>query len=249
MSIAQVSGSGHARGRAAGALRLDRPQGRMSGAEPAHDIRHLQWTETRTRRVVSTSVTTLRRGRLDVEVPPGLALVSYVLRHSASGMDARSSCGRACRLGPGGLLVCNGPGMVVQRGARHRSAACEAIDLLLPGVRSHGVFAHMDDCYAAYINSRQACIRLVLGEWHGHRAMLAPIDDFWMLDVDIAPGAEIRIPTGGCGAVVLPTSGSLRVDGREIEGTAPLVGAGDAGGVWLASATGASLLLLPQGFL
>jgi hypothetical protein len=227
----------------------DRPRASTSATQPGHEFQHLQWAEARTLQAVSTSVTTLRGGRHDFEVPAGQAFVSYVLRHSASGMEARSACGRACRLEPGGLLVCNGPGLVVQRSARQRGQACEAIDLLLPGVRSLGVFAHMDDCYASYINSRHACIRLLMGEWHGHRAMLTPLDDFWMMDIDLAPGAELRIPTAGWGAVVVPTSGSLRVDGRQVDGAAPIVGAGDAGGVWLESDTGASLVLLPQRFL
>ena len=249
MTITEMSKAGLARDAAAGTFLRTRPQPDSPDAGPEHDMHYLQWAEARTRQLVSTSITTLRYGQLDVEVPPGLALLSYVLRHSPSGLEARTSCGRACRLEPGSLLVCNGPGLVVQRGVRHHSATCVAVDLLLPGVRSLGVFAHMDDCYAVYINSRQACIRLLMGQWHGHRAMLTPIDDFWMLDVDLAPGAEIHIPTAGGSAVVVPTSGSLHVDGREVEGAAPLVGAGDAGGVRLASATGASLLLFPQGFL
>jgi len=41
----------------------------------------------------------------------------------------------------------------------------------------------------------------------------------------------------------------LRVDGREVDAATPLAAAGDAGGVWLESAAGASLLLLPRRFL
>jgi len=193
------------------------------------------------------SLTVLRPGSWPIEVPAHRTLVSYVLRHSASGMSVRSSGGQQCRLEAGAMLVCNGPDLVVHRGAKQRGTDCLAFDLLLSGVRNRGVFVHLDDYYPTFVNSPQGCIRLLVGAWNGHRALLAPADGFWMLDVDVAPGEALCIPVSSSGAVGLLTSGSLVVDGRTMDDAAPQMLAPDGDAIVLASETGASLLLFPPG--
>ena len=210
----------------------------------------LEWQESGAGRASSVSFTTLHQGPRASDVAPGRMLVSYVLRHSASGMDVRSSDGgQRCRLGAGAMLVCSGPGLVLQRGAVQRGARCVAIDLLLPGASRPGVFIHMDDYYPTFINSARGCLRLLMGSWDGHRALLAPIDGFWMLDVDVAPGEELHVPVSPPGAVAVLTTGSLVVDGTTVDGTRLLLLDSDGQAIRLASDAGASLLLFPQGFL
>jgi len=197
----------------------------------------------------SASVTTLHHGSLPLVVPARRTLVSYVLRHSASGMDVQSSTGQRCSLQAGAMLVCNGPDLVLQRGRLRGRGDCLAIDLLVSGVRNPGMFVHLDDYYPTFVNSPQGCIRLLLGTWDGRRALLAPVDGFWMLDIDIAPGEELCIPASPLGAVGVLTTGSLVVDGIAVRDTAapmPLPAGRDS--IRLGSETGASLMVFPQGF-
>lgn len=181
-------------------------------------------------------------------VPASRMLLSYVLRHSVSGMSVRTSAGHACRLEPGAMLVCSGPELMLEREAQW-TGDCEAVDLMLPRTPNPGVFVHLGDYFPTFLNSAHACVRLLIGSCERHRAMLAPLDAFWLLDIDVAPGEELDLPVAARGAVGLLTSGTLVVDGRTLEGTAPFVPARCGDAVRLASASGASLLLFPQGFL
>src|SRR5262249_2839716 len=157
----------------------------------------------------SASITTLHAGAVPLAVPPRRTLVSYVLRHASSGMDVRASTGQRARLQAGAMLLCNGPDLALHRGPAQRGGDCLVVDLLLAGVHNPGVFVHMDDYYPTFVNSPHGCIRLLLGAWDGHRALLAPVDGFWMLDVDVAPGEELCIPVSPRGAVGVLTTGSL----------------------------------------
>jgi hypothetical protein len=192
---------------------------------------------------------TLHEGSRPLRVPAERTLISYVLRHSSSGMNVRSSLGHQCRLQPGAMLVCTGPGLELQRGPANRHGGCEAIDLLLPGMRNPGAFVHMDDYYPTFVNRPQGCIRLLMGGWERHRAMLDPLEGFWMLDVDVVPAGELSIPAAGPGVLGLLTSGTLLVEGRTVSGPTPLLFDTHADAVRLVSESGASLLLYPQGFL
>jgi hypothetical protein len=211
--------------------------------------RCLQWREPGARRLSNASFTKLYREFLPMTVPPGRTLVSYVLRHSSGSVKVNSSAGQSCRIGLGGILLCGGPELQLLRGVVQHEGGCETIDLLVPSVHSPGVFAHLDDCYPTFVNSRHTCIRLLLGCWGQHRAMLVPFDGFWMLDIDIAPGAKVHLPVPGPGVVALLTTGTLDIDGRTVEDVTPLLLAREGGMVRLASASGASLLLFPQGHL
>jgi redox-sensitive bicupin YhaK (pirin superfamily) len=111
------------------------------------------------------------------------------------------------------------------------------------------VFVHLDDYYPTFVNSQHGCIRLLLGAWDGRRALVAPIDGFWMLDVDVAPGKELRIPVSPRGALGVLTTGSLVVDGVTVNDTAvPMVLPAEGDAIRLASETGASLMVFPRGF-
>jgi hypothetical protein len=162
-------------------------------------------------------------------------------------MDVRASGGQRCRLQPGATLVCNGPGLSVQRVPTQRGEDCQAVDLLLSGVRNPGVFVQLDDYYPTFVNSPHGCIRVLMGHWNGHRALFAPVDGFWMLDIDVAPGEELIVPAPARGAVGLLTAGTLVVGGRSVDDTAPLGLVPDGGTIRLASESGASLVLFPQG--
>jgi len=108
--------------------------------------RRLEWREPGARRPSNASLTKLYREFLPMTVPPGHTLVSYVLRHSSGSLKVNSSAGQSCRLGPGGLLLCGGPELQLLRGVVQHQGGCETIDLMVPSVRSPGVFAHLDDC-------------------------------------------------------------------------------------------------------
>jgi hypothetical protein len=190
----------------------------------------------------------LHQGSGDIQVPAQQVLVSYVLRHSSSGMDVRSTAGHRCRLAPGALLVCHGPGLDMLRTRAQRGGPCHAMDLLLRGGRGPGAFVHLDDYYPTFVNSPHGCIRLLLGTWGGHRAMLDPLDGFWMLDIDVAPGKELTLPAPAAGVIGLLTTGSVEIEGRTVDGAAPLALGRHGDAVSLASDGGASLLLFPAGF-
>jgi hypothetical protein len=190
----------------------------------------------------------LQRGSQLSRVPASRMLVSYVLRHSASGMAVRTSAGQACRLEPGAMLVCSGPELMLDRDAL-RPGDCQAVDILLPRLRNPGVFVHLGDYFPTFLNSAHGCVRLLMGSCDGHRALLTPLDGFWLLDIDVAPGQQLDIPVAACGAVGLLTTGTLVVDGQALEGTAPFVPTRDGDAIHLVSESGASVLLFPQGFL
>jgi hypothetical protein len=181
-------------------------------------------------------------------VPASRMLVSYVLRHSGSAMSVRTSAGQACRLEPGAMLVCSGPELMLEREAP-RAGGCEAVDLMLPRSRNPGVFVHLGDYFPTFLNSAHGCVRLLMGSCERHRAMLAPLDGFWLLDIDVAPGEELDLPVAASGAVGLLTSGTLVVDGRALEEYGPFVPTRCGDALHLASASGASVLLFAQGFL
>jgi hypothetical protein len=156
----------------------------LQGDEPLLELerlaesatRRLQWREPGARRLSSASLTRLNREFVPMAVPRGRTLVSYVLRHSSGSVKVNSSAGQSCRIGLGGLLLCGGPDLQLLRGVAQHEGGCETIDLLVPSVHRPGVFAHLDDCYPTFVNSRHTCIRLLLGCWGQHRAMLVGVN-------------------------------------------------------------------------
>jgi hypothetical protein len=239
---------------------LDAPQVQPLLHGPAEATRHhrgrhalagtqrIEWRAPGAPHPSHASLVQLQGGSQLSRVSPSRMLVSYVLRHSASAMSVRTSAGQACSLEPGAMLLCSGPELMLER-ETPREGRCEAVDLMLPRLRNPGVFVHLGDYFPTFLNSAHGCVRLLMGSCEGHRAMLAPLDGFWLLDIDVAPAEELDLPVAACGAVGLLTSGTLVVDGRTLESTAPFVPTRRDGAVHLASASGASLLLFPQGFL
>ncbi|WP_280155043.1 hypothetical protein [Piscinibacter sp. XHJ-5] len=211
-------------------------------------MERIEWGGAGAPRPSHAALVRLQGGSQLSRVPANRMLLSYVLRHSASGMTVRTSAGQACRLEPGAMLLCSGPELMLEREAP-QAGDCEAVDLMLPRSRNPGVFVHLGDYFPTFLNSAHGCVRLLMGSCDGHRAMLAPLDGFWLLDIDVPPGEELDIPVAARGAFGLLTSGTLAVDDRTLEGTAPFVPTRDGAAAHLASASGASVLLFPQGFL
>jgi hypothetical protein len=218
------------------------------GRQAVAGMQRIEWRGPAAPHPAHAALVRLQGGSQLSRVPASRMLVSYVLRHAASGMSVRTSAGQACRLEPGAMLLCSGPELMLEREAPH-AGGCEAVDLMLPRSRNPGVFVHLGDYFPTFLNSAHGCVRLLMGSCDGHRGILAPLDGFWLLDIDVAPGQELDLPVAARGAVGLLTSGTLVVDGDTLEGTAPFVPTRCGDAVHLASASGASVLLFPQGFL
>ena len=195
----------------------------------------------------SAFLTTLRQGSWAVPLVAGDLLLSYVTRSSPSSLCVQTSLGRQRRIDAGGLMLCAGQQPQLRRAKARGGPACEVIDLVLPDVAMATTVSVQPDEATVFVNTRSTCIRILLGRWGMHGARFEPLPRFWLLDVDIIPGADVELPVHSCAVNVLVTSGTLHVDGQELGAATPLIRRGAAESIAIASSTGASLLMFSSG--
>lgn len=196
----------------------------------------------------SAFLTALRQGSWAVPLVAGDLLLTHVTRSSPAALCVRTSPGRRRRIDPGGLMLCTGQQQPQLRRAKARGGpVCEVIDLVFPDVAMATTVAVQPDEATTFVNTRNTCIRILLGRWGMHGACFGPLPRFWLLDIDIIPGATVELAVHSCAVNVLVTSGTLQVDGHELSAAAPLIRRGVAETITIASGTGASLLMFSSG--
>jgi hypothetical protein len=139
-------------------------------------------------------------------------LVTHVLRQSPGGLRWRGRAGNAYPLEAGDTLVSRGEaGANVQLLPASRDAACECVCLALQrdftGDTRTLIAAHD----GPYCNSREACVRVILGSYGMRASRRESTAGLRLLDIDIAPASdlEISIPDNFWALAVL---GAMRVE-------------------------------------
>ena len=144
-------------------------------------------------------------------------------------------------------MLCAGPQPDMRRRKARSGPAWEVIDLVLPAVAMTAAMSVRADDAVRFVNSRCACIRLLLGRWGMHGTSFDPLSGFWLLDVDIIPGGTIALPAHSRALNLLPMTGNLFVDGQELGSGASLMRRSGSETISISSDTGASLLLFSSG--
>lgn len=173
-------------------------------------------------------------------------LLTYVLRHSAGGLRWRNSHGESTRLQPGAAFISQArDDSLVELSPSSRDEPCECLRVMLRSDHPLALALQLGPDAVPFCNSADACVRVMLGSHHDHRAGILPAPQLTMLDVDLVPLAELEMPVAvHCWALAIVTSGSIQHQGRVAESLCAVAYLGQEPLARIATQTGASFLWL-----
>jgi hypothetical protein len=208
----------------------------------------LQWGTTSDgfKRSVAVDVLRVQSRRYCVVDGGASLLLTHVLRHSLGGLLWRDNFGASALVEPGALFVHHGrEEALVELSPAFHGEPCECVNLVLRTDSVPATAIRLGAHEHAFCNSAEACLRVMLGRYGKHLASALPLPRASLLDIDLAPFAELELPLQAdeWGLAVL-TSGTLQRRGALLEPWCAIVFAGHEPIVRLATQTGASLLWL-----
>ena len=177
-------------------------------------------------------------------VDAGRTLLTYVLRHSAGGINWRNSHGESTRLEPGALMVSQSrQDSLVEVSPAVHDETCDCVHLMLQDDPSLELSVRLGPHEFTFCNSENACVRLMLGNYSDHAARELVSAQLRVLDIDLVPLTDVEIPVANDRLVlVLLTSGTLQIHGHVAEPLSCMAFFGSEPLVRLATLTGASAL-------
>lgn len=171
-------------------------------------------------------------------------LLTYVLRHSPGALRWRNGWGGTSYLEPGAMFINQGQqDSVIEISPAMRDEHCDCVRVVLRSDSVGDLALRIEGHDFPFCNSPEACVRIMLGSYNQQVAQAALASNLSMLDIDIAPLSEIRIPVANDHlALAILTSGSLESDGVPVEPWHAVVFNGHEPLARLSTQSGASVL-------
>ncbi len=225
-------------------LRFDARQ----GAFEADPLGSLQWDDmlSGSSRIRALDALQLRRpSQAIVDGSQALSL-TYVLRHSAGALMWRNGWGESSRLEPGAIFVNQGRhDSQVEIAPADPDEPCDCLRLVLQRDFACEIALRLETPDLPLRNSPQACVRVVLGGFRGHRAQAIPLPLMSLLDIELVPTGVLDMPTHPDEwSLAILTAGTLQWQDQVVEPLAAIAFFGREPLARVLSPTGASLLWL-----